>query len=236
MSAAPMVLVAAALLAVPAASAAGGMGDDPAPTLFHAIRAEFDYSPAHGGLFTWDVDGWIGGDAERVWLRSEGEVAAGRTESAEIQLYYGWNVATYWDVLAGVRQDIEPSGRTYLAASIVGLAPYFLDAEASAFLSDEGDLTGRLRQRFDLLLTNELIAEPYAELNLAAQDVPELGLGAGLTDMQLGLQLRYDVSRRFAPYVDAVWQEKLGETAGLARAAGEPAGQGSIRFGVRVLF
>lgn len=236
MSRALSCLAAAALLAASPALAASGMDDDPAPTLFHAMRAEFDYSGAHGGLFTWDLDGWIGGDAERVWLRSEGEAVEGRTESAEIQIYYGWNVGTYWDVLAGVRQDLEPSGRSYLAASIVGLAPYFLETEGSLFLSDEGDLTGRIRQRFDLLLTNELIAEPYAELNLAAQDIPDLRLGAGLTDMQLGLQLRYEISRRFAPYADVVWERKLGETAGLARAAGADAGGTSIRFGIRLLF
>lgn len=227
-------LAAFVLLAVPAP--AHEMGDDPAPTLFHALRTELDYSAARDGLFTWDLEGWIGGDAERVWLRSEGDVAGGRTEDAELQLYYGWKVSPYWDVLAGVRQDFAPSGRTYLAASLVGLAPQFIDTEASLFLSDEGELTGRLKARFDLLLSNALVAEPYAELNLAAQDVADRGLGAGLTDIELGLQLRYEISRRFAPYVDVAWQRRVGETAARARAAGEDAGEASLRFGVRLMF
>ncbi len=213
-----------------------GHGDDPAPTIFNNIRTELDYAPKDGGLFTWDVDGWIGGDSERVWIRSEGEREDGSFTDAEVQLYYGWNVDTYWDVLIGVRQEFEPGNRTYLAASIVGLAPYFFETDASAFLSDRGDLSVRLEQSFDLLLTQRLIAEPHFEANLFAQDVPELNVGAGISDIEIGLQLRYEFTRRFAPYVDVVWERKLGETSGLARAAGESPDATSVHFGVRLMF
>jgi copper resistance protein B len=230
------IILAACLLGTAANAEEMGHGDDPAPTIFKNVRTELDYAPTNDGLFNWDVDGWVGGDSERIWVRSEGEIEDGSTQDAEVQLYYGWNVDPFWDVLVGVRQDFEPESTTYLAASIVGLAKYDFETEGSLFLSDRGDLSARVNQSFDFLLTQRLIAQPYAEINLFAQDVPELNVGAGISDVELGLQLRYEVTRKFAPYIDAVWQRKLGESAGLARAAGEDPEQGTIRFGLRVWF
>ncbi len=203
---------------------------------FHKIVTEVDYADAHGGLWNWDVEGWIGGDAERLWLRSEGEVEDGEAEEAELQLLYGWNVHPFWDVLAGVRQDFEPDGETYLAAGVTGLAPYFFETEATAFLSAEGDFSLRLEQSFDLPITQKLIAEPHGELDFFAQDVPGRDVGAGFSDLELGLQLRYEVTRKFAPYVDLVWERALGETASIARANGEDVSDTTLRFGVRVWF
>lgn len=230
-------MIAAACLVGSAANAQEmGHGDDPAPTIFNNIRIEGDYAPTDDGLFNWDVDGWVGGDSERIWIRSEGQFTDGRTEDAEAQLYYGWNVDPFWDVLVGVRQDFEPESTTYLAASVVGLAKYDFETEGSVFLSDRGDFSARFNQSFDFLLTQRVIAQPYAQLDLYAQDVPELNLGAGLSEVELGLQVRYEVTRKFAPYIDAVWQRKVGESSGLARAAGEDPEQGTIRFGLRVWF
>lgn len=204
--------------------------------LFHRIETELDYAGRHGGLWNWNVDGWIGGDTERLWIRSEGEIADGDFEKAEAQLYYGRNVHPYWDVLAGVRQDFAPRGETYLAAGITGLAPYFFETDATAFVSTQGDVSTRLEQSFELLLTQRLIAEPHVEVNLFAQDVPELGAGAGVSDIEAGLQLRYEVTRKFAPYADLVWERDLGETASITRANGEDVEDTTLRFGVRMWF
>lgn len=204
--------------------------------IFNMIKTELDYAPQDDGLFTWNFDGWIGGDDERVWLRSEGAAPNGKIEDAEAQLYYGWNVATYWDALVGLRQDFEPTRETYFALSAVGLAPYFFETEASLFVSTEGDVSLRLNQSFDLLITQKLIAEPHVEANLFAQDVPEIGVGAGLSDVEAGLQLRYEITRKFAPYVDLVWSRQLGETARLARAAGDDPEDATVRLGLRFWF
>lgn len=233
-------LACAALLAGPALAQHAGHGDaggmDHGPTIFNMIRTEAGYTPKDGGAFNWSVDGWIGGDVERVWLRSGGEVVDGHLEDAELQLYYGWNVSPFWDVLVGARHDFRPVDTTYLAASVVGLSPYFFETEASMFLSDRGDLSARFEQSIDLLITQKLIAEPYVELNVFAQDVAELGVGAGFSDIELGLQLRYEITRKFAPYVDVSWNRKLGETAIIARAVGEKAENSAISFGLRVWF
>ncbi len=204
--------------------------------IFNMVKTELDYAPQDDGLFAWDVDGWIGGDYERVWLRSEGEVADGDLEDAEAQLYYGWNVDPFWDALVGLRQDFEPTSETYFAASVVGLLPYFLETQGSLFVSTDGDVSLRLEQSFDLLITQKLIAEPHIEANLFAQDVPELGVGAGLSNVELSLQLRYEFVRKFAPYVEVAWSRQVGETARLTRAAGDDPEDTTLRLGLRFWF
>lgn len=140
------------------------------------------------------------------------------------------------DVLLGVRQDFEPRGETYLAAGVTGLAPYFFETDATAFLSTEGDLSFRLEQSLDIPITQKLIAEPHVELNAFAQDVPERGVGAGFSSIEAGVQLRYEITRKFAPYADLVWERDLGETASITRAGGGNVEETSLRFGVRVWF
>ena len=233
-----MLLIGGPMLAAASARAAddGTVHPTHDAPLFHKVTTELDYSSKDEGLFTWDVEGWIGGDVERVWLRTEGEGADREVESAEAQLYYGWNVAEFWDALIGLRHDFEPESETYAAASVVGLMPHFFETEASLFVSLEGDVSLRIEQSFDLLITQQLIAEPHLEANLFAQDVPEQNVGAGLSDLELGLQLRYEIVRKFAPYVDFVWERKLGETANLTRAAGDDPDAFTARLGVRFWF
>jgi copper resistance protein B len=204
--------------------------------IFNMIKIEADYAPRNDDLITWDVDGWIGGDFERVWLRSEGEAVDGDLEEAEAQLYYGWNVATFWDALVGLRQDFEPERETYLAASLVGLAPYFFETEGSLFVSTDGDVSLRVKQNFDLLITQQLIVEPHIEANLYAQDVPERNAGAGLSDVEASLQLRYEIVRKISPYVEVAWARKFGETSSRAQAAGDNPEATTVRLGLRLWF
>lgn len=204
--------------------------------LFHMVEVELDYAGAQDDLWNWNANGWIGGDTDRLWFRSKGEIAEDEVETAEAQLFYGRNFHPFWDALVGVRQDFEPDGETYLAAGIAGLAPYFFETEATGFLSTEGDLSARLEQSFELPVTQRLIAQPHAELGLFAQDVPEKDVGAGFSSVEAGLQLRYEITRKFAPYVDLVWERDLGETASIARANGEDVDSTTLRFGIRAWF
>jgi copper resistance protein B len=225
-----------AAFSAPAMAQDTGHGGHETAPVFNMIKTELGYDGRKDGKLNWDVDGWIGGDFERVWIRSEGSLSNGRVEDAEAQLYYGWNVDTFWDALIGVRQDFEPRGRTYLATSLVGLAPYFFETEASLFLSYRGDVSARFKQSFDLLLTQRLIAEPSFETNLFAQDVREDGIGAGFSDVKAKLQLRYEITRKFAPYVEVEWKRDLGETARLTRANGGDVEENAIRVGLRFWF
>ncbi|MCI4592403.1 copper resistance protein B [Sphingobium sp. BYY-5] len=198
-----------------------------------------EYRAQKGGDgYHWEGEGWIGGDINRLAIKSEGEGdVGGRLESAELQALYSRAIDPWWNIVAGVRQDFRPQPqRTYATIGIEGLAPYWFELEAQAFLSDKGDAHLRVEGSYDQRLTQRLILQPAAEVNIAAQDVPELGIGSGVSDIELGLRLRYEFAREFAPYVGVNWERKLGDTARYARAAGEGASATSLVMGIRFWF
>ena len=234
-------LLGAVLAAVAGSAAAQDIPHDKAQAherrTFHMVRAEVDYSRPDGeDVLRWEGDAWIGGDRRKLWLRSDGEHEDGDLYEASLEALYSRSVATFWDLQVGVRQEFEPDSTTYLAAGVQGLAPYQFETEAFAYLSDEGDLGVRLLQSVDVHLTQRLILEPEVELELQADDVPERGLGAGFTEAALSAQLRYEFSRKFAPYLTVAWERRLGETASIARAAGDDVETTSLRAGLRVWF
>ena len=172
----------------------------------------------------WDVQGWTGGDINRFWWKSEGEGSfSDGLEDAEIQALYSRAVAPFWDVQAGVRQDYRPDGEdtTHLVLGLQGLAPHWWEVDAAAFLSTGGDLTARVEAEYDQRLTQRLILQPRFEIDLAARDIPELGIGAGLGTIEAGLRLRYEIRRELAPYIGVEWTRRLGATGDFARARGE---------------
>ena len=188
--------------------------------------------------YHWEGEGWIGGDINRFAFKTEGEGAfGGPLERAEVQALYSRAIDPWFNLEAGVRHDIRPDPRrTYAVVGIEGLAPYWFEVSAQAFLSNRGDAHLRLEGSYDQRISQRLILQPAAEINVAAQDVPELGIGSGVSDVELGLRLRYEFAREFAPYVGVNWERKLGDTARLARADGERASATSLVMGVRFWF
>jgi copper resistance protein B len=211
--------------------------DEHGGQIFHAFRLEADYGAGQDNpIASWDLDGWIGGDVNKLWLKSEGEIADGETEQAEFWALYSRNVSTFWDAQIGIRHDTQPTSTTYLTAGFSGLATYFIETEAHLFLSEEGDLSARLRREHDLLLTQRLIIQPYVETNLFAQDVPDQEVGAGLANAEIGLQARYEITRKFAPYVDVRYERKFGETSSIAKKNGGDNDDIIASVGLRLMF
>lgn len=206
--------------------------------IFHAIRLETDVGASREGtLSTWDLDGWIGGDINKLWLKSEGESLEGKTpERAEYWAMYSRNVATFWDAQVGIRYDDQPNSTAYLVTGFEGLAPYLFETEAHLFVSEDGDVTARFRQENDLLITQKLITQPYFEVNFSAQDVPEQEMGAGLTSGEIGIQTRYEITRKFAPYIDIRHEHKFGETSSIAKKLGENQDDTIASIGLRLMF
>ncbi len=199
--------------------------------------AEYQARKGRDG-YRWDGKAWIGGDINRLWLKSEGEGAFRQgVEGAEIQALYSRAIGPYFNLQAGVRHDFEP-GRptTYATVGFEGLAPYWFEVEGALFLSDKGDLLGRLEGYYDQRITQRVVLQPRVELNLAAQDVPETRTGAGLSSAELGLRLRYEITRQFAPYIGVSYAAKTGQTARYARADGEDPTVTSLVAGVRLWF
>lgn len=172
--------------------------------------------------YRWDGEGWFGGDIDRLVVKTEGEGGFGRrVEAAEVQALYARAIDPYWNLQAGVRQDIGVGARrTYAMIGIEGLAPYWFDVEGAVFVSNRGDVLARVEAWYDQRLTQRAILQPRVELNLAAQDVPASGIGAGLSSAEIGLRLRYEIRREFAPYVGLSWERRYGATARYTRADG----------------
>jgi copper resistance protein B len=189
-------------------------------------------------VMAWDAQAWYGGDYDKIRLKTEGSWKPGDSPGeAEVQLLYSRLLAYYWDVQAGVRHDIRPEpSRTYGVIGLQGLAPGYFEVDLNGFVSEEGDISARLKAEYDLLITQRLILQPKVEINIAANDVPELGIGQGFNDIELGLRLRYEIAREFAPYVGLSWHRKLGESANFARNEGEDVDEFALLAGVRFWF
>lgn len=189
------------------------------------------------GRFGIDSEGWAGFDRDRLWFRLEGEADEGRAGETQLQALYGRQIARWWDLVAGVRQDFGPGpNRTWAAVGIQGLAPYWFDVEATAFIGDSGRTAVRVETEYELLLTNRLVLQPLLGLEINGTPDRERGIGAGLSTSEAGLRLRYEIRREFAPYIGVAWFNRHGKTADLARESGEDAGGARFVAGVRAWF
>ena len=186
---------------------------------------------------TYDLQAWFGRDYHRVVLKAEGDVDDGKLLDAQTELLWGRALAAYWDTQLGVRYDTgEGPERTWLAFGIQGLAPYWFEIEATAYLGTGGRTAARLAAEYELLLTNRLVLQPVVELNLFGKTDVERGLGAGLSTVDGELRLRYEIRREFAPYIGIRWRDTFGDTSRLAAAAGESAGSRRLVAGLRLWF
>ena len=191
----------------------------------------------HGTGQAWEGSASIGGDVQRLWLRSEGEREGGRTASSDLEVLYGRGVTAWWDVVAGVKHDFRPaSSQTWAALGVQGMAPYFFGISATAYLGESGRLAAALEVEYEMLLTNRLVLQPMLELEFNGRDDPRRHVGRGLGKAETGLRLRYEVTRRFAPYVGVVHERTFGGTADYHVAEGEPARDTRLVAGVRIWF
>ncbi|MGE3142898.1 MAG: copper resistance protein B [Hyphomonadaceae bacterium] len=226
------------------------------PAQMQAARAHLEHGHGHGVFskvmltlaehqardgedgYRWEGEAWIGGDRHRLVIKSQGEGATrSGVEAAEAQLLYSRAMTPYFDLQAGLRQDLTPGrNRAFAALGLEGVAPYWIDVAAAVFIADHGDVLGRLEGAYDLRLTQRLILQPRMEANLAARDAPENHIGAGVSNVEFGLRLRYEIARRFAPYIGVSFDRKVGATADYARAAGEDPSVASLVVGLRAWF
>jgi copper resistance protein B len=215
----------------------GHTAHDRQPMSFVQFNRVEAWDGDEGTGLLWDARAWIGYDLDKLWLRTEGERIDGSTEHADIELLYGSAIARWWDLVAGVRHDVEPGeSQSWVALGVIGLAPQKFEVEATAYVRDSGRTAGRLEVEYELLLTNRLIAQPLIELQVLGKDDPERAQAAGFTTVEAGLRLRYEFNRKLAPYVGIVYERALGDTADLRRLDGEDVDDTRVVAGLRVWF
>ena len=188
--------------------------------------------------YLFDGEAWYGDDINRAVLAYSGEGAVNESpEAIELDAYWHRAINPWFNLQLGVRHDFRPDPeRTYALVGLEGLAPYWIEVEAQAFVSDKGDVHFRGMATHDMRITQQLVFEPEVELDVALQDVPELGIGSGLESFELSGRLRYEIKRNLAPYVGVSWERKLGDSAAFARAEGEDASRFVWLAGVRFWF
>jgi copper resistance protein B len=227
---------AAAFPDVSHADMAAHMHEDPLTAKVAAERFEWQ-DRDDGDALAWDVTAWLGRNDWRVWLRDEGEKASGEQAENELELLWGRPVAAWWDLLAGVRHDTAAGpSRTYAAVGVHGLAPQWLEVEATAYLGERGQAGLNVEAGYHWLLTNRLVASARVEADAWTRDDEANALGSGLAQIEAGLRVRYEIRRELAPYAGFEWSGLAGDTADLARAAGDPVRDGRWVAGVRFWF
>jgi copper resistance protein B len=189
--------------------------------------------------FRWDGEGWIGTDMNKLWFKSEGFVEHGKASDGDTEALYDRPIPylRYFDAQAGVRYDLDSDpGRTWGAVGIEGLAPMFFQFEPTFYFSNRDRFAGRLMGSYDLLITQRLILQPEIEMNFYSKRDPSRAIGSGLSDLDTGLRLRYEISRKFAPYIGVAYNGKFGEAADFTRAEGGIVNDVRFVFGIRVWY
>lgn len=184
-----------------------------------------------------EAQAWYGGDIDKLMLQLEGEFAHGRTENLRSEVAWSHAVSAFWDTQLGIRHDsgMGPA-RNWAAFGVQGLAPYWLEVQASAYLGPGGRTAARVELEYELLFTQRLILTPKFEVNAYGKDDPARGLGSGVSDAEFGLRLRYEIRRRFAPYLGVAWSHRFGATADFARRRGEATSDWQLVAGIRAWF
>lgn len=203
--------------------------------LISQLEGRFGFN--EGNTFRWEAEGWVGTDENRIWLLTEGRYSNNELDDGIHQLLYGRAVSTYFDALVGIRYDLDSSpSRGWGAIGIQGLAPQFFKVSAIGYASGGGHLALRLEASYDLQITQRLILQPQAELNFYTKDEPARLVGAGLSELDVGLRLRYEITRQFAPYVGITYFGQYGSTANYVSATGGPTQQVRFTVGLRTWF
>jgi copper resistance protein B len=185
----------------------------------------------------YDLQAWYGRDYNRAVLKAEGDIDDGKLQDARTELLWGHAVAAYWDAQLGVRHDGGiGTDRGWLAFGVQGLAPYWFEVEAFAYVGEQGRTALRFTVEYELLLTQKLVLQPDIEANFYGKRDVERELGSGVSDLTAGIRLRYAIRREFAPYVGIEWAGKFGETEDFARLAGEDTKETRFVAGLRFWF
>ena len=200
---------------------------------FHALLDQFEARLESETTLRWEGELWTGTDTHRLWLKSEGEVQHGELEDGQHEILYDRPITTYFDIQAGLRYDIDSrAGRGWAALGVEGLAPYFFHVTATAYASDQGHFAAKLAGSYDLLITQRLILQSAIEANFYSKADPKRLIGPGLSDLDVGLRLRYEIVRKFAPYIGLTYEKNVGRTGAYTAAAGGTTD--SVRFAVGI--
>ena len=140
------IVVALGCLVLSGASFAAAEDD---PLLFKVMVDKLEWREAEGdNPVVWDAEAWAGKDLNKLWLKTEGEYADGRTEAGFAEALYSRAVSAYWDLQVGWRHDFRPRpNRDWFAIGFQGLAPYWFEVDATLYAGGNGTVFGRFQDQ-----------------------------------------------------------------------------------------
>lgn len=207
------------------------------PLLYNIMIGEMETNDSNNDFMSWDAQVWLGRNFNKLWLKTEGERSHGDTEELEVQALYSRAISPFWDIQAGIRHDAKPTpDQNWGVLGLQGIARYFFEIDTALFIGESGNTAFRFNAEYELLFTQKLILTPEIEMNFYGQGIPEIGIGSGLSDLNLGLRLRYEIRREFAPYIGINWREKYGGTADSSELLGKDVTDTELVFGIRLWF
>jgi copper resistance protein B len=205
----------------------------------HVLLEQSEYRAAGSdSVLRWEGEAWGGTDTNRLWIKSQGDINShGDVGDGQQELLYDRPITSFFDLQTGVRYDLDSGpGRAWVAFGIEGLAPHFAHLSATAYAGDDSRFAARAQAFYDARLTRRLILQTQLELNAYSKDDPERRIGSGLSDVDVGLRLRYEIRRKFAPYLGLSYQRAFGQTADYVSADGESVKALSFLIGIRTWF
>lgn len=214
---------------------AGAIDD---PLLTHLKVHQFEYFQHDDeDIVAFESDFWIGKDLDKFWLKTEIEQEGSETEELELQALYSRAIDPYWDLQFGIRHDFKLTDeRSWAVIGLHGLAPYYFEIDSALFIAENGDLAARFEAEYEMPITQQWILSPELELNLYGQDDPINRIGSGLSDISLGLRLRYEFVREFALYAGFEHKKQYGDTARYSKLDGKSSEENSLVVGISFWF
>ena len=215
---------------------AAGMEDDPIITKVMIDQLETRIADGDDPTVL-EAQAWIGGDLNKFVIKADVEQVKNETEELELQALYSRAIAPYWDFQVGVRQDQKPKPtRDWLAVGFQGVAPYWFEIDTAIFIGESDQVGLRFAAEYEWMITQRWVLSPEFSMNIHSKDDELVGTGSGLSDTQLGLRLRYEIKREFAPYIGVNWSKKYGNTATFAKNEGEEVESTQFVAGIRAWF
>lgn len=194
----------------------------------------FNGYAGHGSM--WEAEAWYGNDNDKLWLRTEGESSGGRIDTGDVEALWNHSISAFWGAQWGIRHDLGTGvHRNWAAIGVEGLAPYWVELEATAYLRESGRVAARARAEYTLRFTQRLILQPELEINLYDKTGVRRAEDKA-SDAQLGFRLRYEITRQCAPYVGLVWTRRFGSVTNLVWEGRTPAFDRQFVAGIRFWF
>ncbi|MDA7817280.1 copper resistance protein B [Sulfurimonas sp.] len=182
--------------------------DNDDPLLYKVTFENFEYQTKSIKTFSWDSDISIGYSLNKIIFYSEGEDTKYASSESENQLVYSHAISPYLDIQAGIAYDnTDESDYTWGVIALSGMLPYFVEIRAALLIGNNENIGLRLEADYEALITQKLILMPTISTSIYSKDVASMELIKGVHDITIGVRLKYELKREFAPYFGFEWSK-----------------------------